>query len=86
MVVDLSSGSEPDSEGSSSVPASKSAPSSRRTKALEAAARKKKAILPRRALKERRSKSAADVDASAVPHKRKGAFERRGVQIGRAHV
>ena len=57
MVVDLSSGSEPDSEGSSSVPASKPAPSSRRTKVLETAARKKKdAVLPRLVLKERRSK------------------------------
>ena len=40
VVVDLSSGSEPDSEGSSSVPASKPAVSSCRTKELEAAARK----------------------------------------------
>ena len=78
-VVDLSSGSEPDSEGSSSVPASKPAPSSRGTKVLEAAARKKKTVPSRQVLKERRSKSAADVDAGAVPHKRKGAFKRQSV-------
>ena len=61
---------------------------------LEAAARKKKkAVLPRQVLKERRSKlaadvdagaerrskSAADVDAGAVPHKRRGAFTKQSV-------
>ena len=80
MVVDLSSGSEPDSEGSSSVPASKPASSSRRTKAMEAAARKKKNAAPlRQVLKERRSKSAADVDAGAVSPRRKGTFQKRSV-------
>ena len=44
VLVDLSSGSEPDSEGSSSVPASKPAVSPRKTKELEAAARKAKAV------------------------------------------
>ena len=41
---------------------------------LEAATRKKNAVPSRQVLKERRSKLAADVDAGAVPHKRKGAF------------
>ena len=80
MVVDLSTGSEPDSEGSSSVPASQPAPSPRRTKALEAEARKKKdAALPPLFLRERRSKSAADADAGAVRRKRRGEFKRQSV-------
>ena len=79
MLVDLSSGSEPDSEGSSSVPASKPAVSSRKTKELEAAARKAKAVTPPLALRERRSKSAADVDAGAVSNRQKGTFQKRGV-------
>ena len=41
-VVDLSSGSDPDSEGSSFMPVSKPPPSSRRTKELEAAAQDRK--------------------------------------------
>ena len=60
MLADLSSGSEPDSEGSSSVPASKPAASSRKTKELEAASRKAKAVVSPLVVKERRSKSAAD--------------------------
>ena len=77
MLVDLSSGSEPDSMGSSSMPASKPAVSSRKTKELEAAARKAKAVTPPLVLKERRSKSAADVDAGAAFHRRKGTFQKR---------
>ena len=79
VLVDLSSGSEPDSEGSSFVPASKPAVSSRKTKELEAAARKAKAVTPPLVLKERRSKSAADVDAGAASPRRKGTFQKRGV-------
>ena len=67
VVVDLSSSSDPDSEGSSSVPASKPAPSFRRTKELEAAARKAQAAPSKQVLKERRWKTTADVDAGAVP-------------------
>ena len=63
VVVDLSSGSEPNSEGSSSVPVSKPAPSSRRTKELEAAARKAQAVPSKQVLKERWSKTSSDVDA-----------------------
>ena len=77
-----------------SVPASQPAPSPRRTKALEAAARKKKDGAPSQlvlrerrsksaadvdASTERRSKSAADVDADTVPRKQRGAFQRQRV-------
>ena len=78
MVVDLSSSSDPDSEGSSSVPASKPAPSSRRTKELEAAARKVRAAPSKQVMRERRSKTAADTDAGKVSRKWGGSFMKRG--------
>ena len=61
------------------MPASKSAVSSRKTKELEAAARKAKAVTPPLVLKERQSKSAADVDAGVAPPKQRGTFQKRGV-------
>ena len=61
------------------MPASKPASSSRRTKELEAAARKTKAAPSQQVLKERRSKSAANVDVGPASCKRVGAFEKRGV-------
>ena len=48
------------------MPASKPAPSIRRTKELESAARKAQAPPSKLVVKERRSKSAADKDAGKV--------------------
>ena len=79
VVVDLCSSSETDSEGSSSVPASKSAPYSRKTKELEAAARKAQAVPSKLVMRERRSKTAADTDAGKVSRKRGGSFIKRGM-------
>ena len=51
------------------MPASKPAPSFRRTKELESAARKAQAASSKLVVKERRSKSAADKDTGKVPRK-----------------
>ena len=79
VVVDLSSGSDPDSEGSSSVPASKPAPSFRKTKELESAARKAQVAPSKLVVRESRSKTAADKDAGKVSRKRGGSFIERGM-------
>ena len=78
-VVDLSSDSDLDSEGSSSVPTAKPLQSARRTKKLEAAARKVQTAPSQQVLKERRSKAAAESGTVKVPARRGGSFVSRNM-------